>query len=334
MSILHVTQIRKTLEKLLAGKIDLSDMSPGASDSARDDAFCTRALAAYAVSVASGDEPDLVAQCVTDGYGDTGLDVIYFAQEAQRLYLAQAKFSKSGDGGIAEGDFLKFLSGVEALLAGDFSRFAQNKRVLAMRDVIQQALDDTSTKVVLVLAHTSVQALSSEVARHVKTFLTKMNDASEIAEFQELNQGRLHAALAGGAEGAPINLDAMVTEWGQVKEPYQAYYGQINAADVAHWYTQHKDRLFSKNIRKALGKTDANRQITETARNNPEHFWYFNNGITVLCQSVSKKLLGGGAWRCEGERRTRVPRHYDCERRADRGLNCSGVGVVYAYPES
>jgi hypothetical protein len=33
----------------------------------------------------------------------------------------------------------------------------------------------------------------------------------------------------------------------------------------------------------------------DTLRNEPEKFWYFNNGITALCDSVRKKPLGGNS---------------------------------------
>jgi hypothetical protein len=33
--------------------------------------------------------------------------------------------------------------------------------------------------------------------------------------------------------------------------------------------------------------------MVETLTNQPENFWYFNNGVTALCRSVSKKPLGG-----------------------------------------
>lgn len=69
---------------------------------------------------------------------------------------------------------------------------------------------------------------------------------------------------------------------------------RCNGAELANWYATYGDRLLSKNIRKALGQTEVNRQIVATGTESPEHFWYFNNGVTVLCQSVRRKPLGGG----------------------------------------
>lgn len=39
-----------------------------------------------------------------------------------------------------------------------------------------------------------------------------------------------------------------------------------------------------------LGETSINGQIAETAKNSPEMFWYFNKGITLLCDKIEKNL--------------------------------------------
>jgi hypothetical protein len=52
------------------------------------------------------------------------------------------------------------------------------------------------------------------------------------------------------------------------------------------------DRLFSQNLRKSLGTTGVNEQVADTANKEPEHFWYFNNGVTALCESVRKTARG------------------------------------------
>lgn len=48
-----------------------------------------------------------------------------------------------------------------------------------------------------------------------------------------------------------------------------------------------------------------NSAIQKTLAEQPENFWYFNNGITVICESVEKSLVGSpgralGLFNCEG----------------------------------
>jgi hypothetical protein len=48
-----------------------------------------------------------------------------------------------------------------------------------------------------------------------------------------------------------------------------------------------------------------NESIAKTLTSSPERFWYFNNGITILCENLRKKPLGGsnnetGTFECHG----------------------------------
>jgi hypothetical protein len=52
-------------------------------------------------------------------------------------------------------------------------------------------------------------------------------------------------------------------------------------------------RLFAKNIRGWLGDTDINESITETIKKEPDNFWYYNNGITIVCEDAKKEQQGG-----------------------------------------
>ncbi|WP_299484457.1 AIPR family protein [Acaryochloris sp. IP29b_bin.137] len=99
--------------------------------------------------------------------------------------------------------------------------------------------------------------------------------------------------MSDGINGTPINLEVALFEWGQIREPYRGYYGQISAEDIASWRNQHHHRLFAPNFRVFLGATDVNQNMVDTLTQRPENLWYFNNGITAICRSIEKKILGG-----------------------------------------
>jgi len=46
--------------------------------------------------------------------------------------------------------------------------------------------------------------------------------------------------------------------------------------------------LFDKNLRNFKGDTSVNNGIKSTLSLNPDDFWYFNNGVTVLCHAIEK----------------------------------------------
>lgn len=47
-------------------------------------------------------------------------------------------------------------------------------------------------------------------------------------------------------------------------------------------------RLFARNVRGFLGSTEINRSMEATLSKQPEFFWYFNNGITVVCDEAER----------------------------------------------
>ena len=51
-------------------------------------------------------------------------------------------------------------------------------------------------------------------------------------------------------------------------------------------WKQEKDALFAYNIRTYLGEKGINKDIVETAENEPENFFYYNNGVSAVCTDL------------------------------------------------
>lgn len=63
---------------------------------------------------------------------------------------------------------------------------------------------------------------------------------------------------------------------------------------VAQLYAHAGIRLFARNIRGFLGKnTPVNRDMLRTLEREPERFFYYNNGITILCDEAKKDSQKG-----------------------------------------
>jgi hypothetical protein len=219
------------------------------------------------------------------------------------LYVVQSKWDSDGEGFPELGAIQLFIKGFDDLLHANWDRF--NAKLLRHQAMITAALDDPNVTLRLVLSHTGSQPVSKHAQQSFDDLLERINDTSDVLKLEILDQARTHAAVAGSAEGTPINVEVMLYEWGRVQDPYLSYYGQIEAKDVAGWWSEHGNRLFSKNLRKLIPKSDVNETITQSLKSQPEHFWYFNNGITVLCSKMTKKPIGGsdrmsGGFWCEG----------------------------------
>lgn len=290
MSELHVRQIRANLEKVFRPLIDLSDVSERpAGDQANF--LLTRALAAFALAYLANLKPEDAAKAVTDGCHDNGLDAIYYHPAERVLYLVQSKWRQDGSGTIDRGEIQKFLKGFRDLLNARWDRF--NRKVAVKSHDLDAVLDDASTRIVLLIVYTGQEGLSPEVLQDVRDVIDEINDPTELVSTQILRQADVYSAVAQGLEGAPIDVDVALYDWGQVREPYLGFYGQVSASDVAEWFGNHQNRLLAPNIRMFLGATEVNETIVNTLLTAPQDFWYFNNGVTALCRTIRKKPIGG-----------------------------------------
>lgn len=290
MSQLHVDHIRTTLDRLFTGKIDLSDIIDRPAEEKRN-AFLTRSVAAYALMQVSGIDEDVACRCIVDGYDDNGIDAIYMNPSEHVVYLVQSKWMHNGDGSISLDDINKFINGFYDLTKPDFTRF--NERVNRISPDILSSLEDTQVTFNLILAYTGKDKISIHVQHRMDDLISDMNDPIEMVSWCVLSQKELHDAVSGEAEGAPINLEFVLKDWGFIEQPFLAYYGQIEASDIATWYSQYRALLLKLNLRNFLGSTDVNEAIRKTLIENPENFWYYNNGITLLCNTLTKKPMGG-----------------------------------------
>lgn len=303
MSKLHVTQIGGYLTAKLGGIVDMADYAGHSDPPQVHKAFLTRALTALAISNVTEAKLDSLVSSITDGSNDGGVDGIYFDPNERTLYLVQSKWHEDGNGSIELGDALKFLDGVNKILNNELGGL--NARINARQGDIQSALYDANAKFVLVVAHTGQHGLAPPISDALSTFVSSQNDTSEIMKLRVLAQADFHKAVSAGVAGAPIELEVHLTNWGQVREPHVAFYGQVCAADVAAWMTAHGSRLFSSNIRQFLGSSSVNEDIVATLKERPLDFWYLNNGITAVSSQVAKKPIGGnstesGIFECTG----------------------------------
>jgi len=293
MSQLHVLHIQTALEQLYSKKIDMKDYgSKPDNDKNKLNAFLSRSLAAYALSQEARIDAKNAAASVVDGGDDSGIDAIYWDQENHLIYLVQSKWINSGDGSPNQGDVQKFIKGFHNLLDLKFDRF--NEKVRRRKKQIKKAIADPG-KAILILTYTGTQPLSVHVRRDLDDLLKDLNDPTPVAELKIYSQKELHNSVIGMIEGEPVDLgEVMLHNWNQISEPFLAYYGQIDAEVIATWWDRYGTRLFESNLRKFIGNsTDVNAAISSTLAERPERFWYYNNGITMLCKKVEKSLSGG-----------------------------------------
>lgn len=278
MSELHLAQIRRHLNERYKPFLDL-----GGADHQHH--VLSRALAGLVVAVRTGLPEKTAAGSVTDDALDAGVDAVAYAADRSTLVIAQTKWTDTS-AGITQGDILKFVHGVEQLVSNRWDQIGGP--LLARRSEIEDILFQPGTRIELVVATSSAASLGMPQEAALADFCNRMNDATDIASYVYLNQPRIYASVASSGY-AQIDLNVNLRNWGAYQEAgCAAYYGTATVQEVVDWYKTHGDLLFSRNIRGALVGTDVNDAIIATAAQDPDRFWFFNNGITIIAETFEQ----------------------------------------------
>ena len=149
----------------------------------------------------------------------------------------------------------------------------------------------------MILATTAANELAEVVSEPIDTLLSVLNDVGDgnpIAEATTLTQSNFFDALS-QPDRQDVDLDLQLLDWGKNPEPVPSFYGRVNASQVASWFEEHATSLFAENIRVVLPKSEINEEMLRTLQSEPERFWYYNNGITVLATEIERSLAGAAS---------------------------------------
>ncbi len=97
------------------------------------------------------------------------------------------------------------------------------------------------------------------------------------------------------------------------KTRIESWVFSMSGKDIGSLFTKTGIRLFAKNIRGYLGSTDINNAMIDTIKKEPVNFWYFNNGVTIVCDNAQREveanedvLIVDGAQVINGQQTTRT----------------------------
>ncbi|MFD9367483.1 AIPR family protein [Streptomyces sp. NPDC060020] len=280
-----VRQLRVALSREFAGLIDMTDSPSAAPDPSRERAFFSRALAAKAVSLLTDRDPDEAAAAVIDGADDMGIDAVAFSIATPELWLIQAKWSDRGTAGISADDAQRLIHVLRLLTNLRYEDF--NARFQHLAAGVDDVLASPDCRIHLVVAVAGDGRLAPAAEAVLTRSVAEFNDFGELVDFRSLALADFHAAVRQDVAPKRFSVTATMADgWVAMHHPYETYMGAIAADELAGWYEQHGERLYEGNVRRYLGMTKVNQALVGSLISDPDHFWYFNNGVTVVCDDV------------------------------------------------
>ncbi|MGX1851663.1 AIPR family protein [Streptomyces sp. NPDC055299] len=284
---LQVRQVKQALKTvyLESGLIDGSDLA-GKTGEDLEKRMLSRALTAQAVRIVTGFSPQEAALTVIDGIADKGIDAIAVVDGPNpHVYLVQAKWSKDGKAKGERETVWELLAGLRLIDDEDFAAFNPRGRQLAEYAKAVMAKGPTKITQVAVLMRADKV---SEGFRHALVDGEKeFNRHGKVLDHRIILGPEVWESVRKDLAPNPVELTADLFPWFTISLPYESYQGVIEAEQVARWM-EHGANLFNLNIRNPLGRTPINNELISTLTEEPASFWYYNNGVTVLCESVER----------------------------------------------
>jgi len=294
MSQVTVNRIASVLERDFNGKIDMSDWT-GRPEAEIRSAFLSRALAALCVKYLAEIDVHTASEALTDGFGDGGIDALYFDQTEDIFYFVQSKWSKDGTSPLNGDGSSKFIEGVTNILSGDAGAFTKfNEKIKRKEAEIRNALySERDVRLCLVTAHNAEQSIAPPARHRIDQYIASLNNPIQIATACHYDQAGIYKIITAESRHQQITLDISLREFGAIEKPHLAYYGRVHVLEVADWWKRFGTALLSRNLRLFFPfGSDVNAALSHTILEEPDNFWYFNNGITIICDSIKRKLAG------------------------------------------
>ena len=278
---------------------DLRDRYPKLRD---DDLFLFWFLRAF---VTDSDARASAALC--GGPGDKNVDAVFVDEHARIVFVLQGKYRKEmPKKNEGRGDVAGFAQ-LAVELCGDakaFTSFAKD-----MTPQVHQKLEEARNRITkrsyalhmfYVTMGKCSNALQEEAVRIVRA-------ANARVSFQLFDGKRILLLLADYLDGVapPVPSLDLEIEFGEGVRTSGVFNRFDSKTDIELWIFSMTDfgiaklfecagiRLFARNVRGFLGSTEINQGMENTLETEPAYFWYYNNGITIICDEATHEFSHG-----------------------------------------
>lgn len=285
-------ELRRVLE-------DLNDRFPKLKD---DEVFVMWFLRAFLA-----DSDDGAASALCGGPTDKGVDAVFIDDSARTAFVVQGK-RREGLGVKTEGrnDLISFADLADSI-TGDIEAFGTlagqlSPEVLGKLEKARQRVK--RRRYGLRLFYVTTGKCSRKLVEEAQKKARHAGSGTVLEVFDgRALQLLLSDYLDGVAPPVP-SLDLEIESGGGVKTSgifnrydskteIESWVFSMSDLAVAGLFERAGTRLFARNVRGFLGNTQINEGMEKTLSQEPSYFWYYNNGITIICDDASHEASHG-----------------------------------------
>ena len=271
--------------------LEIKDRHPQLTD---DNAFVAWFMRAFITE----DENQAVT-AITGKAGDKGLDAIYFDHDNRIVFILQGKYHQDKNCTEKRSDIIAL---------ADLGRCLVLERDEAFKAILNKANETVqkTLKEARDLIHKRDYQLLSRYVTTGKVSDTNILegesklDEYDNARFETYAYNDLMKLMQDYIEGAapPVPTISLPIRGTEVflrsdnSTQITSWIFTMSGMDVGKLFNEIGIRLFARNIRGYLGNTEINRVMKTTIEEEPEFFWYYNNGITIVCDEAKQIKKG------------------------------------------
>lgn len=249
------------------------------------------------------------AKSVVNGPNDKGIDAIHIDDNARAIFLVQAKYRKRLNAASEKANDVKQFAELSHVLGrydhSDFKIFIENADSL-----VKDRLNEARRKIhkrdyKLWLYYATLGKCSSIITNEAIRIVRKCGIDGSLEIFDGKRLMLIYQDYLDGVAPPIPTLDLKMEKGGGidvrgVMERYdkpgkiESWVFPMRGSDIGSLFETSGVRLFARNIRGFLGKaTKINRSMQATLEEEPENFFYYNNGVTIICDHAKKESEKG-----------------------------------------
>ena len=243
----------------------------------------------------------IIHNYITDGPNDGYIDCWAHFEELKELHIIQNKYY-SEETSVQEKDINDFLEKAISILdEGEY------KKSQELQEIYSKVINDPDYSILLhfyvannkekdnykkTISDFNIEDKKNNIKSSVRAELHYLKDIYELyygESFKDKKTFKFSFTTINGG----TRLQILPKEYKLLKM-FKAYYMMTPIKQLYEMNAKAKEEkypIFEKNIREYLGKNKVNKEIIKTLKDEKERekFFYYNNGITIICENVKKE---------------------------------------------
>lgn len=238
-----------------------------------------------------GFETNRILNALCDGCHDKGIDAIIINPDEACVTVFQSKFEREGNRVQIKDSEIKLLAAVKDYFKSRTALVAatSNANAATLR-LVKEAFDAIHgpSKYSLELIFLTTHKKAPQTDELIQRTLGFKNTEFHVFDYDRImglveDKARDFTPRLGTYSLPYLDQDGAVVR----KLESKAWVLTVAADDIRRMVTQYGDQLFRKNVRNFLDKNVCNEGILLTLKTKPDNFWYYNDGISILCDDAN-----------------------------------------------